>query len=609
MTKKGRPSATAGNKRFGGSAGGAAKSGEFTAMAGERQRSRGGNGRSGGHNGGRNEGRNEVRNEVRTVGRNEGRGKASAAVINAPVAKNEEYIVEIIGLTHDGEGVGRANGFTLFIHGALPGEKARVLVMKVKKQYGYAKLLELIETSPDRVSAPCEIYKQCGGCQLQHMSYEAQLRWKRQHVIDNLVRIGKLHVEGEAAKPRVKAFDAQAVGDETGANVSVSAGAEAGESAVRTSAEAQVGSSVQENGLVQDNGPVHSVVVHPTVGMDEPWRYRNKAQVPIGMAIADLEDGAAGGLIGGFYAQGSHRIIDMDACLIQHERNDEVVRHIKRIGTELGITAYNEESGRGLLRHVVVRTGFVTGELMVVLITNGTHIPNKDQWIAGIRTALPAVNSIVQNVNTRDTNVIFGDETRTLWGSDVIYDELDGIRFAISARSFYQVNPEQTVALYRKAVEYAGLTGQETVIDAYCGIGTISLFLARQAGRVYGVEIVPEAIEDAKLNAELNGIKNTDFEAGPSEVVIPRWREEGIAADVIVVDPPRKGCDPALLDTIIRMKPERVVYVSCNPSTLARDLRVLEDGGYKTVEVTPVDMFPHSVHVESVALLVRNGTV
>jgi 23S rRNA (uracil1939-C5)-methyltransferase len=337
--------------------------------------------------------------------------------------------------------------------------------------------------------------------------------------------------------------------------------------------------------------------------MDEPWRYRNKAQVPIGMAIADLEDGAAGGLIGGFYAQGSHRIVDMDACLIQHKRNDEVVRHIKRIGTELGITAYEEESGRGLLRHVVVRTGFVTGELMVVLVTNGTHIPNKDQWIVGIRTALPEVNSIVQNVNTRDTNVIFGDETRTLWGSDVIYDELDGIRFAISARSFYQVNPAQTLALYRKAVEYAGLTGKETVIDAYCGIGTISLFLARQAGRVYGVEIVPEAIEDAKRNAELNGIENVDFEAGPSEVVIPRWREEGIAADVIVVDPPRKGCDPALLDTIVRMQPKRVVYVSCNPSTLARDLRVLEDGGYKTVEVTPVDMFPHTVHVESVALL------
>ncbi|MWC31089.1 23S rRNA (uracil(1939)-C(5))-methyltransferase RlmD [Paenibacillus sp. MMS18-CY102] len=476
-----------------------------------------------------------------------GAGSATAAAaVNAPVNKNEEYTIDIVGLTHDGEGVGRANNFTLFVHGALPGEQVLVKVLKVKKQYGYAKLMKLLQTSPDRVNAPCTIYKQCGGCQLQHMSYEAQLRWKRQHVVDNLTRIGKLNVDGD-------------------------------------------------------------IIVHPTIGMDEPWRYRNKAQVPIGMALADIEDGAAGGLIGGFYAQGSHRIIDMDACLIQHERNDEVVRQIKRIGTDLGITAYDEESGRGLLRHVVVRTGFVTGELMVVLVTNGSHIPNKSEWIAGIRAAMPDVNSIVQNVNTRDTNVIFGDETRTLWGSDVIYDELDGIRFAISARSFYQVNPSQTVALYRKAVDYAGLTGAETVIDAYCGIGTISLFLARKAGRVYGVEVVPEAIEDAKRNAELNGIANAEFEAGLSEVVIPRWREEGIAADVIVVDPPRKGCDAALLDTIIRMKPERVVYVSCNPSTLARDLRVLEDGGYRTVEVTPVDMFPHTVHVECVVGLVRKG--
>ncbi len=503
--------------------------------------------------------------------------QGAARTFTVAVNKNEEHIVDIVGLTHDGEGVGRANGFTLFIHGALPGEKALVKVLKVKKQYGYAKLLRLLETSPDRVSAPCEIYKQCGGCQMQHMSYDAQLRWKRQHVVDNLTRIGKLQVEGEPVRP---------------ARVS-----EAGDEAALA---AEADSLLH---YPQDSG----IIVHPTIGMDEPWRYRNKAQVPIGMAIADLEDGAAGGLIGGFYAQGSHRIIDMDACLIQHERNDDVVRQIKRIGTELGITAYDEESGRGLLRHVVVRTGFVTGEVMVVLVTNGAHIPHKDQWIAGIRAALPDVNSIVQNVNTRDTNVIFGEETKTLWGSDVIYDELDGIRFAISARSFYQVNPDQTVALYRKAVEYAGLTGQENVIDAYCGIGTISLFLARQAGRVYGVEVVPEAIEDAKRNASLNGIANAEFEAGLSEVVIPRWREEGIAADVIVVDPPRKGCDPALLDTIVRMKPERVVYVSCNPSTLARDLRVLEDGGYKTVEVQPVDMFPHTVHVESVALLVRNG--
>jgi len=464
------------------------------------------------------------------------------------VRKNDEVTLDIIGLTQDGEGVGRADGFTLFVQGALPGERIKAKVLKVKKQYGYAKMLELLQASPDRVEAPCPIYRQCGGCQLQHLDYAAQLAWKRQHVIDSLTRIGKLRVADVAGE---------------------------------------------------------GVVVHPTIGMAEPWRYRNKAQVPIGMALADMADGAAGSLIGGFYARGSHRIIDMDACVIQHERNDEAVRLVKALGTRLGIRAYDETTGRGLLRHVVVRTGFATGETMVCLVTNGTRIPRVDELVEGIRRALPDVRSIVQNVNTRNTNVIFGDETRVLWGSDVIHDELDGIRFAISARSFYQVNPAQTVALYRKAVEYAGLTGRETVIDAYCGIGTISLFLARRAGKVYGVESVPEAVEDARRNAALNGIANASFEVGLAEEVIPRWREAGIAADVIVVDPPRKGCDAQLLDTIVRMRPKRVVYVSCNPATLARDLAVLEAGGFRTVEVQPVDMFPHTGHVECVVLLVR----
>ncbi|MFC4102182.1 23S rRNA (uracil(1939)-C(5))-methyltransferase RlmD [Paenibacillus xanthanilyticus] len=493
--------------------------------------------------------------------------------MSIPVNKNDVVTVDIVGLTHEGEGVGREQGFTLFIRGALPGERVRAKVLKVKKQYGYAKLLEHEIASPDRVDAPCPIYKQCGGCQLQHMDYAAQLRWKRQHVVDNLVRIGKLAVAGEAA-PRAGAKDD-----------------EAAQGAAR-------------------EGESEGILVHPTVGMDEPWRYRNKASVPMGMGPVAAETiGAAGAsqLIGGFYASGSHRIIDMGACLIQHERNDEVVAQVKRIGRELGITVYNEETGRGLLRHVMTRVGFVTGEVMVVLVTNGYRIPQLDRWIERIREALPKVTSIVQNINMRTTNVIFGDETKTLWGSDVIYDELDGIRFAISARSFYQVNPLQTIALYRKAVEYAGLTGTENVIDAYCGIGTISLFLARQAGHVYGVEIVPEAIEDAKRNAALNGIDNADFEAGAAEVVIPRWRKEGIVPDVICVDPPRKGCDPALLETILAMKPRRVVYVSCNPSTLARDLRVLEDGGYRTTEVQPVDMFPWTVHVESVAVLDYQG--
>ncbi|RAI88621.1 23S rRNA (uracil1939-C5)-methyltransferase [Paenibacillus pabuli] len=479
--------------------------------------------------------------------RPKGRERESAPIEGLPVSKNEETVIDIIGMNHDGEGVGRANGYTLFVQGALPGETVRVRVMKTKKQYGYAKLLEIVKASPDRVSAPCPIYDQCGGCQIQHMSYAGQLAWKRQLVVDNLQRIGKLNVLVEDAE-----------------------GAEQ-----------------------------QGIRVLPTMGMDEPWRYRNKAQVPIGAAD--------GGLVGGFYAKGSHRIIDMDTCLIQHEHNDEVVAKVKEIGSHFGISAYNEETGRGLLRHVVVKKAFRTGEMMLVLVTNGRDIPHKDAWIGSIREAIPHVASICQNVNKKQTNVIFGDETRVLWGRDVIYDYIGDVQFAISARSFYQVNPVQTEVLYGKTVEYAGLSGKETVIDAYCGIGTISLFLAQHADQVYGVEIVPEAIEDARSNAMLNEMKNVKFEVGASEDVIPRWKEQGIEADVIVVDPPRKGCDPRLLDTILEMKPERVVYVSCNPSTLARDLRLLEDGGYRTVEVTPVDMFPHTVHVECCALLEWKG--
>ncbi|MFF2019681.1 23S rRNA (uracil(1939)-C(5))-methyltransferase RlmD [Paenibacillus sp. NPDC058177] len=478
-------------------------------------------------------------------GRNTSRRDGTAQVAGLPVNKNDEVMLDIIGMTHEGEGVGRVEGFTLFVQGALPGEKIRAKVLKTKKQYGYAKLLKIEQASGDRIAPPCEIYDMCGGCQLQHMDYAAQLAWKRQLVVDNLERIGKLQVAGGRSE------DAQTSG----------------------------------------------IIVRPTLGMAEPWRYRNKAQVPIG--------DAEGGLVGGFYARGSHRIIDMETCLIQHDENDNVVRQVKEIGRRLGITAYDEETGKGLLRHVVVRVAFVTGEMMVVLVTNGDRIPRKDEWIAEIRRELPAVTSICQNVNTRQTNVIFGDVTRTLWGSDVIYDYIGDVKFAISARSFYQVNPAQTEVLYGKTVEYAGLTGNETVIDAYCGIGTISLFLAQHAKQVYGVEIVPEAIEDARANARLNDMNNVVFEVGASEDVIPNWKEQGITPDVIVVDPPRKGCDARLLETILAMKPEKVVYVSCNPSTLARDLRVLEDGGYRTVEVQPVDMFPHTVHVECVVSLIR----
>jgi 23S rRNA (uracil1939-C5)-methyltransferase len=547
---------------------------------------------------------------------------AGTATAAPPVKKNERYVVDIEDLTHEGAGVGRVDGFTLFVQGALPGEKALVHVMKVKKQYGYAKLIEVLDASPNREEPRCPVYRQCGGCQLQHWSYDAQLDWKRQLVVNNLERIGKLHVRnersaadelGEAVEdPRRDREQGAAGSDESAGTVDTEkplksslyaedekslAGWRTGEGiAGFASAEMdEPGNYAGSAASPEERSEI--VVVHPTLGMRDPWRYRNKAQVPIGEE--------QGGLIGGFYAQGSHRIIDTDACLIQHEQNDEVIRQVKAIGRELGISAYNEQTGEGLLRHVVVKVSFHTGELMVVLVTNGERIPREQEWISRIREKVPAVASICQNINARQTNVIFGERTRILWGREYIVDRIGEVQFAISARSFYQVNPVQTEILYRQAVEYAGLTGEETVIDAYCGIGTISLFLARHAKRVYGVEAVPEAVEDARRNAALNGMNNVEFETGLAEEVIPRWKEQGITADVIVVDPPRKGCDAALLDTIIAMRPRRVVYVSCNPSTLARDLRVLSDGGYRVLEVQPVDMFPHTVHVECVVLLVR----
>ncbi|MGO4889737.1 23S rRNA (uracil(1939)-C(5))-methyltransferase RlmD [Anaerobacillus sp. MEB173] len=450
---------------------------------------------------------------------------------SVPVAKNEYVEVTFEDLSHDGAGVAKINGYTLFVPKGLPGEKAKVKVIKVKKGFGIGRLIDIIEQSPDRTEPPCSIYHQCGGCQLQHLSYEAQLKQKQKQVKDVLTRIGGL--------PHV---------------------------------------------------PVHSVL-----GMEDAWRYRNKAQVPIG----EME----GGLVGGFYQERSHRIIDLDDCLIQHDENDRIIQLVKDIAKKYGIRGYDEEKHSGTLRHVVARIGKVTGELMVVFVTRTADLPHKEKLIKEIVQQIPNIKSIVQNINSKKTNVIFGDKTTVLWGEEYIYDYIGEIKFAISARSFYQVNPEQTKVLYDQALQYANLTGNETVIDAYCGIGTISLFLAQKAKNVYGVEIVPEAISDAKRNAKLNGIANVEFAVGEAEKVIPWWYAQGIRADVIVVDPPRKGCDEALLETIIKMKPKRVVYVSCNPATLARDLRILEDGGYSTKEVQPVDMFPHTTHVESVACI------
>ncbi|MED3727829.1 23S rRNA (uracil(1939)-C(5))-methyltransferase RlmD [Priestia filamentosa] len=455
------------------------------------------------------------------------------AKLTPPVEKNQYVTVKFEDLTHEGAGVAKVDGFPIFVQNALPEEEGNVKIIKVKKGFAIGRMMETTKESRFRTEPPCPVYKQCGGCQLQHMKYEAQLDYKTKQVKEVLARLGN----------------------------------------------------------------IKDVTVHPTLGMEDPWNYRNKAQVPVGES--------EGGLVAGFYKQRSHDIIDIERCMIQQEQNDDVVQAVREICSKYGIRAYDETKHKGTLRHVMVRYGATTGEQMVVLVTRTKELPNKNKVIEELRACLPQLKSIVQNVNSKKTNVIMGDETTVLWGGEYIYDNIGDIKFAISARSFYQVNPTQTKVLYDKALEYADLQGEEEVIDAYCGIGTISLFLAQKAKKVYGVEIVPEAIEDAKRNAELNGITNAEFEAGKAEEVIPAWYKKGISADTLVVDPPRKGCDEALLNTIIDMKPNRVVYVSCNPGTLARDLQVLEGGGYKTAEVQPVDMFPHTTHVECCALLVR----
>ncbi|WP_010308533.1 23S rRNA (uracil(1939)-C(5))-methyltransferase RlmD [Kurthia senegalensis] len=450
--------------------------------------------------------------------------------MTAPVKKNDQLSVYIEDLTHDGAGVAKVDGYPLFIQGALPGETCTVHVLKPLKNYGFAKIVEIEEASPHRVEPPCPVFNSCGGCQLQHLSYEGQLAWKQKMVQDVMQRIGKL-----------------------------------------------------------------DVTVHPTKGMEEPWNYRNKAQIPFGM------NGEVP--IAGFYKTKSHAIVDTERCLIQTDEADAILSGLKPKLWALGLQPYDEYTKRGQLRHVVVRKARATNEVMVVLVTKKRKFPQKDAVVDTIRQLIPNVKSIMQNVNPDNTNVIFGNETVNLWGETTIEDHIGDVRFEISARSFYQVNPIQTEVLYKQALDYAALTGNETVIDAYCGIGTISLFLAKNAKHVMGVEIVPQAIEDAKRNATLNGFTNTYFEAGPAEEVIPRWFKEGKEADVLMVDPPRKGCDNALLETILSERPKRIVYVSCNPATLARDLRVLEDGGYKTKEVQPVDMFPHTAHCEAVAWL------
>jgi 23S rRNA (uracil1939-C5)-methyltransferase len=410
------------------------------------------------------------------------------------------------------------------------------VITTVKKTYAIGKLSTVKTPSPQRITPACEIYNLCGGCQLQHMSYEEQLKVKRQQVVDAITRIGKLP----------------------------------------------------------------EVVVHPTLGAANPWYYRNKMQFPVGQKNNKV--------VVGCFAQGSHDIVDTENCLIQHQVNNDIVREVRKAVQELNIEPYDEQTGRGVIRHVLGRVGTATGQIMVVLVTATEHLPKQQALIERLTADIPGLVSIIQNINSKRTNIIMGHKTITLWGQDTIADKLGEFTFAISARSFFQVNTVQAEVLYNQAVKYAGLTGSETVIDAYCGTGTITLFLAQHAAKVYGIEIVEPAILDARQNAITNNVTNAEFIVGDAIDIMPHMFKQGIKPDVIVVDPPRAGCEQKVLETFVNMQPQRIVYVSCNPASLARDLAVLSELGYKTLEIQPVDMFAQTFHIESVALLQREKT-
>ena len=446
--------------------------------------------------------------------------------------KNDIVTLDIEDCGVDGEGIGKADGFTVFVKDAVIGDRVTAKIMKAKKNYGYGRLMEILKPSPYRAEPKCAFARQCGGCQLQALSYEQQLAFKEKKVRGHLERIG-----GFTELP-----------------------------------------------------------MEPIIGMDEPYHYRNKAQFPVGK-------NKEGRIITGFYAGRTHTIIENRDCALGVSQNKEVLDRVIAHMEAYGIEPYNEETGKGLVRHILIRYGFFTGEVMVCLVLNGSSIPQKETLIEHL-LEIPGMTSITINVNKKRSNVILGEEIRLLWGKPYITDKIGDISYQISPLSFFQVNPLQTGKLYSKALEYADLHGEETVWDLYCGIGTISLFLAQKAKFVRGVEIIPAAIENANDNARLNSIENVEFFVGKAEEVLPaEYKKNGIYADVIVVDPPRKGCEESLLATMIEMQPKRIVYVSCDSATLARDLKYLCERGYELRKVCPVDQFGGTVHVETVVLL------
>ncbi|MDN6671796.1 MAG: 23S rRNA (uracil(1939)-C(5))-methyltransferase RlmD [Staphylococcus equorum] len=449
------------------------------------------------------------------------------------IQKNEVVEGKVIDLTHEGHGVVKLDRYPIFVPNALINETIEFKVIKVKKNFAIGKLLEIKKESEERVEPPCVYYHKCGGCQLQHMTYQAQLNMKKEQVVN----------------------------------------------------------------LFHRKGDFKDTIIHDTIGMDNPWFYRNKSQVPVGKNNENK-------VITGFYRQRSHDIIDMDECLIQDNMHQDVLNQLKLWFNELNISIYNERKKQGLMRHVVIRTGHHSRELMVVFVTNGKKFKQSDVLTEKLVAAFPEIVSVKHNVNDTHSNVIMGETSYTLYGKDEIQDTLSDVTFKISDQSFYQINSIQTEKLYQRAIEYAELKGEETILDTYCGIGTIGLYMAPKAQHVYGVEIVPEAIADAKQNATLNQFENTTFVCGKAEEVILKWKAQGIKPDVVMVDPPRKGCDETFLETLLELNPRKIVYISCNPSTQQRDAQQLAQQ-YKLTQITPVDMFPHTTHVETVAQFER----
>ena len=451
------------------------------------------------------------------------------------IKKNDIFVITIEDMSEDGAGIGKLDGYIWFVKDALIGDVIEASAMKMKKNYGFARLVRVLEPAPGRVEAKCPVARACGGCQMQELDYAEQLKFKEKKVFNHLKRIGGME----------------------------------------------------------------EIPMEPIIGMEHPWRYRNKAQFPIGT-------GKDGQPIAGFYAGRTHSLIPVPEldCLLGCEENKELLRVILDFMKEFKISAYDENLHKGLVRHALLRKGFSSNELMVCLVINGNKLPHAEQFVEHLQKLPMNVASISLSVNKEKTNVIMGTEIINLYGPGYITDKIGNIEYRISPLSFYQVNPVQTERLYGTALEFADLSGGETVWDLYCGIGTISSFLAQKAGKVYGVEIIPEAIDDARANAERNGIKNVEFFVGKAEEVLPEQYEKNqVYADVIVVDPPRKGCDSVCLDTILKMAPKKVVYVSCDSSTLARDVKYLCENGYEVKRVRPVDMFPMSGHVETVCRL------